>query len=148
MLTRSVGFSIVQGKTQTLFMAEQPNARIVFTDGRPMPKPGDAPAGIAGYSVGRWEGEDFVIESIGVGGVPAGGRSGPNTRLIERYRLINNGTVLQGTYTWEDPSIYAKPFTYQYVFSKADKTQYSREEWCDSSDPAQTQSITPPVQIQ
>ena len=62
-----------------------------------------------GYSVGRWEGEDFVIESVGVGGVPGGGRAGPNTRFIERYRLINNGAVLRGTYTWDDPTIYAKP---------------------------------------
>lgn len=148
MLTRSVGFSVVQGRTQTLFLAEQPNARVIYTDGRPAPKPGDVPMGGMGYSVGRWEGDEFVIETVGLpGGVPGGGRLGPGTKLTERYRLIDNNTVLKGTYTWDDPSIYVKPYTYDYVFTKLPADEYSREEWCDSSDPAMGQSITPPAQV-
>ena len=39
--------------------------RQVFTDGRPLPKPSEVDPTWLGYSVGRWEGDTFVVESTG-----------------------------------------------------------------------------------
>ena len=58
--------------------------------------------------------------------------------------------ILQVTYTWEDPKIYAKPHTYRLIFDRAPKIggySYALEEWCDASDPGEGQSITAPKQL-
>jgi hypothetical protein len=50
------------------------------------------------------------------------------------------------TFTWDDPKIYRKPQTYEYIYYKDPPSTYALEEWCDSSDPLQRQSIVPPPQ--
>src|SRR5688572_8010350 len=56
---------IVQTPAMTLIMYEAPNSphRTVFTDGRDLPK-NPNPTWL-GYSVGRWEGDTFVVTTAG-----------------------------------------------------------------------------------
>jgi hypothetical protein len=57
-------FQIMHTPRVTLILFEEfVEFRQVFTDGRPLPK--DPQPTWFGYSIGRWEGEDFVIESRG-----------------------------------------------------------------------------------
>jgi hypothetical protein len=56
------------------------------------------------------------------------------------------GKRLSVTFTWDDPKIYRKPQTYEYIYYKDPPSTYAFEEWCDSSDPLQRQSIVPPPQ--
>ena len=61
------GLKLVQTPDLMIFLHESRTIyRQVFTDGRPLPK--DAQPAWMGYSVGRWEGDTFVVETIGQNG--------------------------------------------------------------------------------
>ena len=54
---------IVQTPTVIALIYEDLTSRQIFMDGRPLPK--DPNPSFMGYSVGRWEGDTLVVESIG-----------------------------------------------------------------------------------
>jgi hypothetical protein len=89
--------------------------RQIFTDGRPLPTPGeDLQPWWYGYSTGRWEGDTLVVETVGfrddvwldVLGSPLTGRG----KMTERFRRLDFGT-LQIDVTIEDSAAYTTPFT-------------------------------------
>ena len=46
--------------------------------------------------------------------------TGPPTRVsIERYRLLNDGTVLSVTFTWEDTQVFRTPHSYEFRYVRA-----------------------------
>ena len=108
-------FKILQtgGVTVVLF-EEFHNYRQIHTDGRQLPVDPD-PAWY-GYSVGRWEGDTFVVESAGFrdgSWLDNGGH--PHTealRLTERFRRINFGRM-ELVVTVTDPKAYSRPWTSQ-----------------------------------
>lgn len=88
--------------------------RQIFTDGRPVPKIDDVEPWWYGYSVGHWEGDTMVVETVGfrddvwldVEGSPL-----TNTgKMTERFRRPDFGH-LQIDITVEDPKAYTKPWT-------------------------------------
>jgi hypothetical protein len=147
----SGGVHIVEHKDEVVFAGERGGVRHIYLDGRPHPN-GWVPTG-AGHSVGRYEGEVLVVETVGLtpGTVVAGGVRSAETRLIERFEVSADGKRMTLTYTWDDPKIYQKPHSYHYIFERAPAPagfSYALEEWCDASDPIEQQSIVPPKQIQ
>jgi hypothetical protein len=149
MMGHSAALDIVQSTDEVLIIPEFPSTRHIYLDGRGHPAPGVLEPSNTGHSIGRWEGDVLVIDTVGMnagGGIPGGGRKSPETRLIERYKLIDGGKRLSVTFTWDDPKIYRKPQTYEYIYYKDPPSTYALEEWCDSSDPLQRQSIVPPPQ--
>ncbi|MBF8301119.1 MAG: hypothetical protein HW394_1489 [Acidobacteria bacterium] len=95
--------------------------RTIYTDGRRLPPQGEPQPYWHGYSVGRWEGDAFVVESNNFRGALTGqpgdgwldGRGDPFTdalRLTERFRRVNFGT-LEIDVTVDDPKAYTRPFT-------------------------------------
>jgi hypothetical protein len=105
---------IVQTSDIIVILYEQPNSphRSIFLDGRALPK--DPNPTWLGYSVGHWEGDALVVESVGFndkGWLDVGGN--PQTeslRLTERYRRPDFGH-LQLDVTFDDPKTFTKPFT-------------------------------------
>ena len=105
---------IVQTPGLIVILYESPNSphRTVFTDGRELPK--DPNPTWLGYSVGKWEGDALVVNSVGFndkGWLDVGGN--PQTeslRLTERFRRPNFGH-LQLEVTFDDPKTFTKPFT-------------------------------------
>jgi hypothetical protein len=87
--------------------------RQVFTDGRSLPKVIE-PTWL-GYSVGRWDGDTFVAETIGFRDNGWFDRNGhPHSdalRVIERYRRRDFGHI-DLTITIDDPKAYVKPWTF------------------------------------
>jgi hypothetical protein len=86
--------------------------REIFMDGRKLeaaPNPS-----WMGYSVGRWEQDTLVVESVGFNDRTWLDTSGhPHTealRTTERYRRRNFGN-LDLDVTFEDPAVYAHPWT-------------------------------------
>lgn len=105
---------IVQTPELIVLLHESPNSphRTIFLDGRQLPK--DPGPTWLGYSVGHWEGDALVVNSVGfndLGWLDVGGN--PQTeslRLTERFRRPDFGH-LELDVTFEDPKTFTKPFT-------------------------------------
>src|SRR5262245_48438717 len=136
--TYNYGFELLHLPDRTLQFFEMWHTwRTIWTDGRPLPKSPDPR--FLGYSIGRWEGDTFVVESFGfdertwlnenrandvpraadggpamVGGVPVQGRDhgwphSDELRTVERWRRTGHNT-LDVLLTITDPKIYAGPW--------------------------------------
>ena len=105
---------IVQTPGLIVILYESPNSphRSIFLDGRKLPT--DPNPTWLGYSVGRWDGDTLVVDSVGFndkGWLDVGGN--PQTeslKLTERYRRPDFGH-LQLDVTVDDPKTFTKPFT-------------------------------------
>ena len=86
--------------------------RLVYMDGRRHPK--DPNPSWMGHSVGKWEGDTLVIDTVGFNGRAWATFTGlPTTErlhVIERFRRIDLGH-LEKEITIDDPGAYAKPWT-------------------------------------
>jgi len=106
-------FRIIQTPAVTAMLYEMANNyRQIFTDGRSLPK--DPNPTWQGYSVGRWDGDTFVVETIGFNDRSAVGRPAyPHTealRFTERYRRRDFGHIdLQ--ITIDDPKTFTRAWT-------------------------------------
>ena len=123
--------------------------RHIYLDGRPHPDAAYLQPSVNGHAIGHWEGDTLVVDTVGfVGGAgtPGGGRVGPKSHLIERFRLRDGGKRLSVTFTWEDPSIYLKPHTYELTYHRSDPGTYAFEEYCHADDPVQGGSVVEPPQ--
>jgi len=82
-----------------------------------------------GHSDGRWDADTLVVESYALAGydysyereyqqikgiiaIPGGGFRTPESRLVERFTLTNDGNALVVESTWTDPTMFAVPHTY------------------------------------
>jgi hypothetical protein len=115
MLVAGHPFKIIQTPGVMVHLYEEFHKyRQIFTDGRQLPVDPD-PAWY-GYSVGRWEGETFVVESAGFKeGTWLDNSGHPHTdalRTTERFRRINFGRM-DLTVTIDDPKAYSRPWTSQ-----------------------------------
>lgn len=94
-----------------MFFEEQHIWRTIWTDGRPLPK--DPDPSYLGYSVGHWEGDTFVVETIGFNDKEwvdlYGNPRTSMTHLTERYRRLNHDTLEQQIII-DDPKVYTKPW--------------------------------------
>jgi hypothetical protein len=95
--------------------------RHIYLDGRELPPQGEPQPWWYGYSVGRWDGDDLVVETNNLRGAdedsPYDGwmdvNGSPYTRqakFTERFRRPTLGH-LQIDLTIEDPKAYTKPWT-------------------------------------
>jgi hypothetical protein len=91
--------------------------RFVYLDQKADPDPDPS---YMGSSVGRWDGETLVVDSAAFKptflddtGLPHGDK----LHITERLRKINGGKTLEVRATLDDPEMYAKPWTVQYLFS-------------------------------
>jgi hypothetical protein len=86
--------------------------RQIFTDGRELPK--DPQPSWMGYSVGKWDGDTFVVDTIGINDKTwmdnAGRPHSDALHTIERYRRRTFG-AMDVTITIDDPKTYTRPWT-------------------------------------
>jgi hypothetical protein len=105
---------IVQTPGLIVILYESPNSphRVIFMDGRPLPK--DPNPTWLGYSVGRWEQDTLVVDTIGFndkGWLDVGGHPQTETlKITERFRRPDFGH-LELDMTFDDPKSFAKPFS-------------------------------------
>ena len=105
---------IVQAARLTLVLYEVGTLhRQIYTDGRSLPAETNFPA-FLGYSVGRWDGDVFVVDSGGFNDKTAfdilGHPHSDKLRITERFRRVDFGH-LDVEMTINDPEMYTKPFT-------------------------------------
>jgi hypothetical protein len=137
------GFEFLHTPAKTVQLLQYQRAwREIWTDGRPLPGSGGAGAALPdprwyGYSVGRWEGDTFVVETTGTderGWVDYFGRPhGAAAHFEERYRRVD-GDRLEVTVTVTDPETYTRPYVaMKQMFVRADK-QELEEQLCVPSE--------------
>ena len=102
-----------------------------------------------GDSIARWEGDVLVVDTVGFDGrkgvtaIPGGGFRTADSHLVERYRLLNNGSVLSVTFTWEDPKVFRTPHAYEYRYYRLPATYEPRPALpCDPFDEERTKFLT------
>jgi hypothetical protein len=107
------------GKATHIFLLWEGNIhsyRQIFMDGRPHP-PDPDPTWF-GHSIGRWEGDTLVIDSVGFNDKFWFDRRGhPHTEqlhIVERWTRRTLGT-LENEVTIDDPGAYSRPFTTTYT---------------------------------
>ncbi|MBN1238165.1 MAG: hypothetical protein JXB36_06670 [Gammaproteobacteria bacterium] len=88
--------------------------REIHMDGRPLPDPGELTPTYFGYSVGRWEGDTLVIETVGFNEKTwlnfGGYMHTDELRTIERITRPDRDT-LRYEATIDDPGAYTQPWT-------------------------------------
>ena len=113
--------------------------RTIYIDGRPHPPAEIFDATTNGHSIGHWEGDTLVVDTVGFSDkgltdIPGGGIRTPTSHLVEKYRLVDNGERLLVTFTWTDPATFVKPFTYAFKYYRAAPGYRPRDYDCNAGD--------------
>jgi len=91
--------------------------RFIHTDGRK--HPADLQPSYNGDSIGHWEGDTLVVDTVGLNGKNwldrVGHPESTEMHIVERIRRVDNMT-LQIDFTFDDAKSYAKPWTSQVLF--------------------------------
>ena len=115
-------FEITVTPEQTLLTFDHGQIRYIYTDGRSHPKPADLWPTPMGDSVGHWEGQTLVVDTIArtpgpfVLGPPIELTAG--ARFTERLSLLDHDT-LQDELTIDDPLRFSQPWKLALRFTRA-----------------------------
>jgi hypothetical protein len=105
-------FKMLQTPSTMAVLSESGVFRQILTDGRDLPT--DPNPTWIGYSVGRWEGDTFVVSSAGFNDQTwldyQGHPHSEALRVTERYRRKNFGEM-DIQITFDDPKAYTRPWT-------------------------------------
>jgi hypothetical protein len=119
MMTATFPMEILQSRGQITIIEEAyTQVRRILMD-RPQQKLDDIEPGFYGHSVGRWEGDTLVVDTIGVKedvryqNVP----HSKEMRIGERMRLMAPD-VLWNEITITDPTVFDKPWTFTFAYRK------------------------------
>jgi hypothetical protein len=106
-------YKIVQTQGVTFMLYERDTTyRQVYTDGRKLPQ--DPQPTWLGYSVGKWDGDSLIVDSIGFndrGWLDARAHTHSEAlHLTERFHRLDFGHM-EVQLTIDDPETYTRPFT-------------------------------------
>ena len=105
-----IEFVLTPGKV-TIVTEAYMQVRHIYTDGRPLPP--DPDPTFNGASIGRWQGDTLVVETVGFSPLTTIARNTPHgdrMRIVERFRLAAPDTMTVET-TVTDPDVLAAPWT-------------------------------------
>jgi hypothetical protein len=126
---------IVQTSKQVTIIGEAfSEVRRVYLD-RPQQDPEDVAPGYYGRSVGRWEGDTLVVDTVGIKPTVSGYRGMPHSdrmRITERLHLVSSD-ILHDQITIDDPVVLEKPVSYTIAYKKMPGTYEMVEFVCDNN---------------
>jgi hypothetical protein len=132
--------SIVQGRLEVAISADgvPSHARHIYLNAAHPDMDAFDPQ-VVGHSTGRWEGDALLADTVGfsergVTSLPGGGWRTERSHLVERYRLLDAGRRLSVTFTWQDASVFLKPHSYEFIYTRAPLGTSARTLRCDASD--------------
>ena len=105
--------------------------RVIFMDGRKAPP--EAPLSKTGYSVGHWDGSTLVVETTHLAAATItnnGLNHSDKVRVVERFRLGEDGQTLLSTQWFEDPEVLDTPGA-RFIAWKRKPGQYVNPYECD-----------------
>jgi hypothetical protein len=88
--------------------------------GKPQVKIEDQPPGYFGHSVGHWEGDTLVIDTVGIKESVPAGRDVPHSdqmRIVERLKMVSP-EVMHNQITITDPKVFTGPWTFTYAYKR------------------------------
>src|SRR5581483_6124151 len=106
-------------KQVTIISEAFSEVRRVYMD-RPQAKIDDVAPGYYGRSVGRWDGDTLVVDTVGIKPTVSGYRGMPHSaqmRVTERIRLLSPD-ILHDQITIDDPVVLEKPVTYTVAYKR------------------------------
>ena len=116
-MTRYGSLMMLQYPT-AIFMVSRLNNdyRVIYLDGRERLPEGQLDRNWHGESLGHWEGDMLVVETTGFIGenhlMQAGVLAGTQLKIVERYRMINDGNTLAIEFTFTDPEHWEGEWTH------------------------------------
>ncbi len=102
----------------TIVTETESQVRRIYTDGRPLPD--DPDPAFNGWSIGHWEGDTLVVDTIGLNpttSLMAGLHPTENTKIKETYRLAKPDLLMVET-TITDPALFTAPYVMQQAYSR------------------------------
>jgi hypothetical protein len=106
---------VVRPEQSWILTENGPNVVRIYTDGRPHLSPDDIWPTYSGDSVGHWEGDTLVFDTIGVKGWPyqiidrTGAISSDQLHTVTRMRKIDANTI-EADITLTDPAAFTGPW--------------------------------------
>jgi len=125
---------IQTAKQVTIISEAFSEVRRVYLD-RPQAKIDDVAPGYYGRSVGHWDGDTLVVDTIGIKPTASGYRGMPHSpemHLTERIKLISPD-ILHDQVTIEDPVVLEMPVTYTLAFKRMARDYEMVEFVCDNN---------------
>jgi len=124
-------FRFVETPTHIFILTESVHAfRQVFMDGRTHPPADELQLTWQGHSIGRWEGNTLVVDSVGFNDLTwfdnYGHVHSDKMHLVERFTRTDLGHLAVAI-TVDDPGAYSRPFTLRYtaeLMPNADLMEY------------------------
>ena len=104
-----------------------------------------------GDSIARWEGDTLVVDTTGfhadhgITAIPGGGFRTATSHLVERIRLLANGSGLSVVSTWTDPKVFRTPHSYEFRYYRL-PAGYEPRQWlpCDPWNEDRAKFLDPP----
>ncbi len=111
---------IVQSPNRVLMLFEYGHwIRQIWTDGREHPDPEDLDLSWLGHSIGKWDGDTLVVDTVGIHKetwlTPQGHPHTDDLHVVERIRRPDQDTLTIDL-AFEDSNMYAKPWGGRIVF--------------------------------
>jgi hypothetical protein len=113
---------IVQRSDAVVILTEsQRTFRIIYTDGRPHPPEIYDYPEFMGSSIGHWEGDTLVVETVAINDRTwldtSGHEHSDQLSMVERFRLRDPNTI-EHIVTYTDPVFFMNPFTTLRTFTR------------------------------
>jgi len=108
LMTRYGSMMMLQYPTAIYMLSRLSNEyRVIYLDDRDRIPARDLDRNWGGESLGHWEADTLVVETTGFIGenhlVQAGVKASKQFKIVERYRMINDGNTLEMGFTMTDP---------------------------------------------
>jgi hypothetical protein len=111
---------IMQSPGQVTMITEAfSEVRRIYLDQAQLPID-EVPPGYYGHSVGRWDKDTLVVDTVGIKETVSGYQNMPHSdrmRITERIRMVRPD-VLHDQVTIDDPVVLEKPVTFTYAYRK------------------------------
>jgi hypothetical protein len=125
LMTTPFPFMIVQQpEIIAIIFENQTTWRLIYMDGRGHPKEIMEYPEFNGHSIGKWDGDVLVVDTIGIHERTwldtAGHEHSGQLRLVERFKKLDNDRI-EWTAIFEDPVFFTEPWSITRTFTRNTK---------------------------